>query len=96
MDWFGGGCRCSSSLGIEESARIFTDLLVAHRLICFVFQTLSGLIPSKVDSLALTLKHPVELQGDDIPSIFDLRLFSTGGGSELAEWDMVHATIRVT
>ncbi|KAI9460248.1 WD40 repeat-like protein [Lactarius psammicola] len=51
-------------------------------------KTLSGLIPSKVDSLALTLKHPVDLRGDDIPSISDLRLFSTGGGSELAEWDI--------
>lgn len=57
-------------------------------------KTLSGLISSKVDSLALTLKHPVDLQGDDIPSISDLRLFSTGGGSELVEWDIVHTTIR--
>lgn len=57
-------------------------------------KTLFGLIPSKVDSLALTLKHPIDLRGDDIPSISDLRLFSTGGGSELVEWDMVHATIR--
>ena len=72
------------------------DPLVPHRLNRFVFQTLSGLIPSKVDSLSLTLKHPVDLREDDIPSISDLRLFSTGGGSELIEWDMVHATIRVT
>ncbi|KAF8273758.1 WD40-repeat-containing domain protein [Lactarius quietus] len=57
-------------------------------------KTLSGLIPSKVDSLALTLRHPTDLRGDDIPSISDLRLFSTGGGSELVEWDIVHATIR--
>ncbi len=96
MDWFSGGCRSSSGLGVEESARNSLDPLVPHRLNRFIFQTLSGLIPSKVDSLALTLKHPVDLRGDDIPSIFDLRLFSTGGGSELAEWDMVHATIRVT
>ncbi|KAH9075802.1 WD40 repeat-like protein [Lactarius deliciosus] len=57
-------------------------------------KTLSGLIPSKVDSLALTLRCPVDLRGDDIPSISHLRLFSTGGGSELIEWDMVHTTIR--
>ncbi|KAI9445451.1 WD40 repeat-like protein [Lactarius indigo] len=57
-------------------------------------KTLSGPIPSKVDSLALTLKHPADLRGDDVPSISDLRLFSTGGGSELVEWDMVHTTIR--
>lgn len=35
------------------------------------------------------------MQGDDVPSVSDLRLFSTGGGSELLEWDIVHATIRV-
>ena len=61
----------------------------------FVPQTLSGVNPSKVDSLALTLKQPNDLREDDVPSITDLRLFSTGGGSELTEWDMVHATIRV-
>jgi hypothetical protein len=51
--------------------------------------------PSKADSLALTLKQPGDLQEDDVPSVTDLRLFSTGGGSELMEWDMVHGTIRV-
>ena len=58
-------------------------------------QTLSGVNPSKCDSLALTLKHPDDLHEDDVPSLADLRLFSTGGGSELTEWDMVHGTIRV-
>ena len=51
--------------------------------------------PSKVDSLALTLKRPDDLHEDDVPSLSDLRLFSSGGGSELTEWDVVHGTIRV-
>jgi U3 small nucleolar RNA-associated protein 4 len=61
----------------------------------FFPQTLSGLNPSKVDSLALTLKYSDDLHEDDVPSLSDLRLFSSGGGSELAEWDVVHGTIRV-
>ncbi|KAF8499168.1 WD40 repeat-like protein [Russula emetica] len=59
-----------------------------------VRKTLSGLNPSKVDSLALTLKHSDVLHEDDVPSLSDLRLFSSGGGSELTEWDVVHGTIR--
>ena len=54
-----------------------------------------GVNPSKVDSLALTLKHPDDLHEDDVPSLPDLRLFTSGGGSELTEWDLVHGTIRV-
>jgi U3 small nucleolar RNA-associated protein 4 len=48
-----------------------------------------------VDSLALALKHPDDLKQDDVPSLACLRLFSSGGGSELAEWDMIHGAIRV-
>ncbi|KAI0286783.1 WD40 repeat-like protein [Russula aff. rugulosa BPL654] len=59
-----------------------------------VRKTLSGLNPSKVDSLALTLKGSDGLNEDDVPSLSDLRLFSSGGGSELTEWDVVHGTIR--
>ncbi|KAI0271535.1 WD40-repeat-containing domain protein [Gloeopeniophorella convolvens] len=59
-----------------------------------VRKSLSGVNPSKADSLALALKHPDTLQEDDIPSLTDLRLFSTGGGSELTEWDMEHAIVR--
>jgi U3 small nucleolar RNA-associated protein 4 len=51
--------------------------------------------PSKVDSLALTLKRPDDLHEDDVPSLADIRLFSAGGGSELIEWDVPHGTIRV-
>ncbi|KAI0296605.1 WD40 repeat-like protein [Russula brevipes] len=59
-----------------------------------VKKTLSGVNPSKVDSLALTLKRPDYLHQDDVPSLADLRLFSAGGGSELIEWDVLHGTIR--
>ncbi|KAI9512662.1 WD40 repeat-like protein [Russula earlei] len=59
-----------------------------------VRKTLSGVNPSKVDSLAITLKYPDELPKDDIPSLADLRLFTTGGGSQLTEWDMINGTIR--
>ncbi|KAI0005474.1 WD40-repeat-containing domain protein [Russula compacta] len=59
-----------------------------------VRKTLSGVNPSKCDTLALTLKHPDDLHEGDVPSLADLRLFSTGGGSELTEWDMVHGTIH--
>ena len=61
----------------------------------FLSQTLSGVNPSKVDSLALALKRPDDLEEGDVPSLADLRLFSSGGGSELTEWDMVHGAIRV-
>ena len=31
-----------------------------------------------------------------VPSIPDLRLFSSGGGSELLEWDMTKNAVRVS
>ncbi|KAH9996575.1 WD40 repeat-like protein [Russula vinacea] len=59
-----------------------------------VRKTLSGVNPSKVDSLAVTLKYPDDLHEDDVPSLPDLRLFTSGGGSELIEWNLVQGTIR--
>lgn len=50
---------------------------------------------SKVDSLAFTIKSPDEIASDEVPSWSNLRLFSAGGGSELAEWDIEKGTIRV-
>jgi hypothetical protein len=41
------------------------------------------------------IRHPDDFQPDDVPSCSDLRLFSAGGGSELLEWDMDHASVRV-
>lgn len=50
---------------------------------------------SKVDSLAFTIKYPDNITSDEVPSWSNLRLFSAGGGSELAEWDIEKGTIRV-
>ncbi|KAK7463831.1 U3 small nucleolar RNA-associated protein [Stygiomarasmius scandens] len=59
-------------------------------------KTLSGLYPSKVDSLAFIIRHPYLLKREDVPGLGDLRLFSSGGGSELLEWDMERLCIRKT
>ncbi|KAH7921958.1 WD40 repeat-like protein [Leucogyrophana mollusca] len=61
-----------------------------------VRKTLSGPCPSKVDSLAFTLRYPDTLASDSIPSCSDLRLFSSGGGSELIEWDILRGCVRRT
>ncbi|KAK1229372.1 U3 small nucleolar RNA-associated protein [Marasmius sp. AFHP31] len=53
-----------------------------------VSKTLNGLFPSKVDSLAFIIRDPDELKPNDVPSLSNLRLFSSGGGSVLIEWDM--------
>lgn len=58
-------------------------------------QTLPGPHPSKVDSLALTIRYPDIFPSDMIPSSSDLRLFSSGGGSELLEWDIARNIVRV-
>ncbi|KAG9314637.1 WD40 repeat-like protein [Chiua virens] len=59
-------------------------------------KTLPGPYPSKVDSLTLTVRHPDTLPSDAVPSSSDLRLFSSGGGSELLEWDMGRSSVRRT
>jgi hypothetical protein len=94
VDWLDGDRRSTSGLGSKESTRPVLRFLRRYTNANFL-QTLSGVNPSKVDSLALTLKRPDDLHEDDIPSLPDLRLFTSGGGSELIEWDMVHGTIRV-
>ncbi|KAJ7706417.1 WD40-repeat-containing domain protein [Mycena rosella] len=58
--------------------------------------TLSGPFPSKVDSIAFAIRHPGDIPTDSIPSCSDLRLFSSGGGSELLEWDMGRGCVRRT
>jgi len=95
VDWLDGDHRSTSGLGSKESTRPVLQFLRRCANAIFFTQTLSGSNPSKVDSLTLTLKRPDDLHEDDIPSLSDLRLFSSGGGSELTEWDMVHGTIRV-
>jgi U3 small nucleolar RNA-associated protein 4 len=61
-----------------------------------LLQTLSGPYPSKVDTLTFTLRHPENLSPGDVPVLSDLRLFSTGGGSELLEWDLSKCCVRVS
>ncbi|KAG6832228.1 hypothetical protein H0H92_004193 [Tricholoma furcatifolium] len=59
-------------------------------------KTLPGPHPSKVDSLAFVIRYPDDFKADEVPSCSDLRLFSSGGGSELLEWDMDRGCIRRT
>ncbi|RDB28866.1 U3 small nucleolar RNA-associated protein 4 [Hypsizygus marmoreus] len=59
-------------------------------------KTLPGPYPSKVDSITFVIRYPDDLNDDDVPSCSDLRLFSSGGGSELLEWDMDRACVRRT
>lgn len=72
------------------------DLTWTHPTFSFITrQTLTGLYPSKVDSLAFAIKSPSTLNEDDVPTLADLRLFSSGGGSELLEWDIDNMCVRV-
>ncbi|KAF9014951.1 WD40-repeat-containing domain protein [Cyathus striatus] len=61
-----------------------------------VQQRLPGPYPSKVDSLAFAIRYPDDFGPDDVPTSRDLRLFSSGGGSELIEWDLERSCIRRT
>ncbi|KAL6304216.1 WD40 repeat-like protein [Sparassis latifolia] len=61
-----------------------------------VRKTLAGLYPSKVESLAFSIRFLDEVAEDEVPSILNLRLFSAGGSSELAEWDIEHSCVRRT
>ncbi|GLB36397.1 putative WD40 repeat-like protein [Lyophyllum shimeji] len=59
-------------------------------------KTLPGPYPSKVDSITFVIRHPDDLDSDDVPLCSDLRLFSSGGGGELLEWDLDRACVRRT
>lgn len=48
-----------------------------------------------MDSLAFTIRDPDLVPADQTPALSDLRLFGTGGGTDLAEWDIERGTIRV-
>lgn len=54
-----------------------------------------GPYPSKVDSLAFVIRYPGDLGAIDVPSISELRLFSSGGGSELLEWNLERSGVKV-
>ena len=43
-----------------------------------------------------TLRYPHLVAFNEVPPLADLRLFSTGGGSELVEWDIGSGTILVS
>ena len=58
-------------------------------------KTLVGPYPSKVDSLAFTLRDRDALGDDEVPSLSQLRLFSAGGGSDLIEWDIERGCVQV-
>ncbi|KAJ7431800.1 quinon protein alcohol dehydrogenase-like superfamily [Mycena galericulata] len=58
--------------------------------------TLAGPYPSKVDSIVFAIRHPGDVRPDVVPSLSELRLFSSGGGSELLEWDMDRGCVRRT
>jgi hypothetical protein len=59
------------------------------------WKTLPGPYPPKVDSLIFVIKYPDDLEPDAAPTSKDLRLFSSGGGSELIEWDLERSCILV-
>ncbi|KIJ68729.1 hypothetical protein HYDPIDRAFT_24982 [Hydnomerulius pinastri MD-312] len=59
-------------------------------------KTFPGPHPSKVDSMALTIRYPDIFPSDGVLACSDLRLFSSGGGSELLEWDIARSSVRRT
>lgn len=59
-------------------------------------KTLPGPYPSKVDAVAFAIRYPDDFDENDVPRCSDLRLFSSGGGSELLEWDIERSCIRRT
>ncbi|KAF8213295.1 WD40-repeat-containing domain protein [Mycena galopus ATCC 62051] len=58
--------------------------------------TLVGPYPSKVDSITFAIRHPDDVPTESVPSCSELRLFSSGGGSDLLEWDMNQGCVRRT
>ena len=56
-----------------------------------VLQVFAAPVPSKVDTLILTLRDHHAATGDPYGS---LRLFSMGGGSELLEWDLNKGIVK--
>ena len=48
-----------------------------------------------MESLAFAIRDRDAVSEDQVPSLSQLRLFSTGGGSDLIEWDIEKGCIRV-
>ncbi|KAL0950875.1 hypothetical protein HGRIS_007634 [Hohenbuehelia grisea] len=59
-----------------------------------VRKTLAGPYPSKVDSLAFVLRDPETIDPERDLTYSDLRLFSSGGGSDLLEWDLERGCVK--
>ncbi|EIW86524.1 WD40 repeat-like protein [Coniophora puteana RWD-64-598 SS2] len=59
-------------------------------------KTLVGPCLSKIDSMAFVLRYPDAMSPDASPTWSELRLFSSGGGSELVEWDLQKGCIKRT
>jgi len=86
--------QCPQAWVVRKVRRIFSSALIAS-LTFACLQTLPGPYPSKVDSLAFAIRYPDDLDPEEVPKQSDLRLFSSGGGSELVEWDLERGCIRV-
>ena len=91
--------NAEESLSIAPLLDAFAEplLLLRHSTIARANQAARGLLGAYVEGedVRLVIRHPDLLEYDDVPSISDLRLFSSGGGNELVEWDMNRGCIRV-
>ena len=92
----GQGTDVTTSLHKRGLPEKYVKLVMAGATFRKDIQTLSGPYPSKVDSIAFVIRHPDDLDADDVPSCSDLRLFSSGGGSEVLEWDTHLGHVRVS
>lgn len=65
--------------------------LFSYENITMVLQVFAAPVPSKVDTIVLTLRDHHAAAGNSYDS---LRLFSMGGGSELLEWDLNKGIVK--
>jgi hypothetical protein len=65
---------------------------VSNTTLCQVF---AGARPSKIDSLAFTLRLPSTFPPSDVPQLEDLRFFSTSGSDQVFEWNIQSGTVLV-
>ncbi|KXN83554.1 U3 small nucleolar RNA-associated protein 4 [Leucoagaricus sp. SymC.cos] len=93
-DWSGSeqSVQCSQAWVVRKVSNCVCRSFFAM----LIMQTMPGPYPSKVDSLTFVIRHPDDFDADDVPSISDLRLFSSGGGSELLEWSLEKSYVKRT
>lgn len=94
MDGYGAGDQGTAGLGGQKGMFALASLICVTDRFKYM-KTLAGPYPSKVDSLAFAIKFPDSLGEDEVPTVSNLRLFSAGGSSELVEWDLQRACVRV-